>query len=261
MAKQVQGKPRAAAGTAPSEGRQVTTANPSGEGLPHLPGDFPLFVLKSHPNRWQLFGDELLPALGNIKMIPGAACVTETGDWSMAKARAEAEGWTIIPYEVIDGGYVREHDSSRKDTNGNQLHFYTDRWQKPFAVAGRPEMERDEDGYRTFLRELIRIGMIPLPSPQFLDKFADRVRQRLLDLAAAGLKKPAQEDAANGTLKAIDKMRLDLESNPSVYETYTGPKVSLPDTKAATPDPKIAVPKSGGRKVAMPSEEGEDAEP
>lgn len=259
MAKQVQGKPRAAAGSAPSEGRQVTTANPGGEGLPHAPGDYPLFVLKAHPNRWQLFGEELLPSLGNIKIVPGQACVTETGDWSMAKARAEAEGWTIIPYEVIDGGYVREHDSNRRDTNKALIPFYTDRWQKPFAVAGRPEMERDEKGYQDFLRELIRIGMIPLPTPQFLDKFADRVKQRLIDLAAAGLKKPAQEDAANGTLKAIDKMRAELETNPSIFTTYTGPKVQLGGSEV--PDPKIAVPKSGGRKVSPPPEAGEELEP
>jgi hypothetical protein len=202
-------------------------------------------------------GDELLPVLGQIKLVPGLNCVTETGDWAMAKARAEAEGWTIIPYEVLEGGYVREHDSGKKDVHGNKLHIYTSCFEKPYSVAGRPEMESDAVGYREFLRGLISIGMVQLPPPQFLDKFADRVRQRLVDLAAAGINKPGQQDAANATLLAIDKMKAQLEANPGIYETYTGPKIEL----SGAPNPKVAIPKSGGRsKTTTPPEEGDESE-
>lgn len=243
MAKHLKSKPRAATGTSPSEGRSVQTPTATGtSGLPHLPSEYPMFVFKSHPNRWQLMGEELLPVLGCIRLVPGQNCVTQEGDWSMTKARAEAEGWTVIPYEAIEGGYVREHDSDRKDDKGQALHLYMDRWQKPYAVAGRPEIRRDENGYREFLRALIQGGLIQLPTPEFLDKFSDRVKQRLVDLAAAGINKPAQEDAANNTLKAIDKMREDIESNPGVYESYAGPKISISSDGRST----VVTPPAGG---------------
>ena len=137
----------------------------------------PRFFYIHHPARWECIegekGWEWLPRLGKMKLTPGVNGVRQGRgthgqiDDSLARMQKEKNGWTVIPYEVIEGGYCWAYKGKR-----GTVHL--SRWNNPKMVGNQVIMQTDTTGYNAFRRGLIEDGHIPAPDPEMLERLMDR---------------------------------------------------------------------------------------
>lgn len=170
----------------------------------------PAWWYMAHPSRWYCVGGEWLPQLGKLSSRPGQANVKQDGDTSLAETLARKEGWQILPWDVIEGGYVQVFDGVR-----GPVHL--SRWEMPRQVGAQLVMLSDEEGYRSFLRYLLAEGIVAQPDPVVLDVLIERQTQRVNNNANR-LHEPlikARHDADASLLEQMHAGKARLEQAPA----------------------------------------------
>ena len=189
----------------------------------------PNFLLLAHPRRWQVMAGEVLPCLHELRQSPGVENVSPRGaDMTPAISKKLKDGWTIIPHNVIEGGYVRKFDGYR-----GPVHL--SRWQTPRQIglrAAKPVV--DLVGYHEFLRDLLKRGIVPAPLPEVLDELVDRARSTVERLAGNTL----TEAGKARHQRAVDEMHIiEIACGYRKPKPKSGPKRK----RAAKPKPTEAV--------------------
>lgn len=147
----------------------------------------PRFYYMAHPSRWECIetdkGWEWLPRLGKLKLTPGTNAVRQGRgrhgqvDDSLAIITKQKAGWTVIPYEVIEGGYCWRYE-------GRKGAVHLSRWAQPKQVGNQTIMQTDTDGYNAFRSMLLADGHIPAPDPEMLSIIRDRQLKEVNEAAA-----------------------------------------------------------------------------
>lgn len=137
----------------------------------------PRFYYMAHPSRWECVegadGWEWLPRLGKMKLTPGVGGVRQGRgrhgqiDDTLARMHKEKNGWILIPYEVIEGGYCWSYQGKR-----GTVHL--SRWNNPKMVGNQVLMQTDTAGFNAFRRGLVENGHIAPPDPEMLELLMDR---------------------------------------------------------------------------------------
>lgn len=153
-------------------GRPAVTTQAGAPKLPLSPNSRWWYI--SHPARWQCIDGEWLPVLAQMRATPGVNGVDKDGDTAGAETRLRREHWTVIPWDVVEGGYVVQYDGARGPV-------YLSRWESPRMVAGQAVVTTDDAGYREFLRGLVANGVIRPPDPHTIDAITERQRIRVAE--------------------------------------------------------------------------------
>lgn len=132
----------------------------------------PAWWYMAHPSRWMCVNGEWLPQLAKLSSKPGQSNVRSNGDTSYAETMARKEGWTIITWDAVEGGYLRVFD-------GVAGAVHLSRWETPRQVGAQLVILPDEDGYHAFLRHLLEAGYIAPPDPIVLDVLMERQAARV----------------------------------------------------------------------------------
>ena len=159
-----------------------------------------------HPARWQCIDGEWLPVLAKMRATPGVNGVDKDGDTSGAETKHRREHWTVIPWDVVEGGYVTEYDGVRGPVR-------LSRWETPRMVAGSVVLTSDEPGYHEFLRGLVASGVVRAPDPYTLDGLRERQRIRV------------QENSKRAGSDPEAQRRLDLDK--TLLTNMEGAKVPM----------------------------------
>ena len=158
------------AGSTAFAGRAATLPTMQQTRLNHEP--VPAWWYMAHPSRWYCVGGEWLPQLGKLSSRPGQSNVKPDGDTSFAESLARKEGWQLLPWDVVEGGYVQVFDGVR-----GLVHL--SRWETPRQVGTQLVILSDEEGYRGFLRYLLAEGIVAAPDQVVLDVLIERQAQRV----------------------------------------------------------------------------------
>ena len=140
------------------------------------------FFLCSHPSRWALFGDRLLPILDRMKIKPGVNGVDHRGDYGLSMLQRQREGWTVIPWDAVachaNGREYPEYIATYEGKNGpiHQLIWSTPNQLNSTAAA---TWATDSVGYRRFLGDLVDNGIIPPPDPNLLTHLIERAQAEI----------------------------------------------------------------------------------
>ena len=132
----------------------------------------PNFLYCHHPERWQIMDGEVLPVLHKLEQSPGVANVSPRngGDMSGAIGVKVKNGWTIIPHDVIPGGYVRKFEGAF-----GPIHLT--KWETPRQHGLRAyDPKVDITGYREFLRDLMNRGVLQPPMEHILETLVERAQ-------------------------------------------------------------------------------------
>jgi len=168
----------------------------------------------AHPNRWQFLDGEWLPVLSRLSQRPGAKNVTKDGDTAHAETLLRKGGWSIIPWDAVDGGYVTVYD-------GRNGPVHLSRWETPRQVGTQVVMTTDQDGYRAFLRGLIADGYVAPMDPMVADAMIESQRQRV-ENNANRLHEPTVKARYDRDLAKLTAMQAALENPPAVEPAKRG---------------------------------------
>lgn len=167
--------------------------------LPHRAT--PKFWLRSHPMRWHLVDGEWLPQLGTVKADLGANGVDKGGNMDHAFMLSQAGGWTVIPWDAIEGGYLRGWPAQGGD-------YHCTAWEHPRWHGHRVlESKVDTDGYHAFLRQMIEDGYIPAPDPDILEQIHVDQQQKEVDRLAKESHKPGVQPVYEASKAKLQQMR------------------------------------------------------
>ena len=178
----------------------------------------PNFLFIHHPNRWQIINGELLPVLAELRQSVGQNFVgpRANGEMSPAIAKFIEDGWTVIPHDVIPGGYVRKYDGA----NGA---VHLTKWQTPRQHGLRAlEPKTDTSGYVAFLKDLVDRQVINRP-PEY-------VVEQLVANARAAMERAAPYTATEAGKAEYEKLKTNLEA----VEVATGFRVETEVVKPKT---------------------------
>lgn len=182
--------------------------------LPHRAT--PFFLLRSHPMRWHMVDGEWLPQLGTIKADLGSNGVDKSGNMDHAFMLSQAAGWTVIPRDAIEGGYLRAWPAQGGD-------YHCTRWEQPRWHGNRVlESKVDTDGYHAFLRQMIADGFIPAPDPDILEQIH-------LDQQQKEVERLAKESHKPGVMPVYEASKLKLEQMRAAIDKLRTP--AEPPTK------------------------------
>jgi len=159
-----------------------------------------------HEARWTCMDGEWLPQLGIMRLDPGVDGVAEGGSKKIAEMDAKAKGRTLIPHDAIKltmpdrTSYVRAFKVRAGENRTGKHHMSV--WETPKQIGAKVIIKSDTDGYRDWLRALVREGYIPPPDPDIVDALLDSQRQRLE--AAAGSNNPKRAERAQARLEEME---------------------------------------------------------
>ena len=171
----------------------------------------PAFWFIAHPNRWQFLDGEWLPVLSRLSQRPGAKNVTKDGDTAHAETLLRKGGWTVIPWDAVDGGYVTVYDGTRGAV-------HVSKWETPRQVGAQVVMTTDQDGYRAFLRGLITDGYIAPPDPLVLEAMIEQQTQRV-ENNANRLHEPTVRARYERDFAKLEAMRVAAAAPPEAPAT------------------------------------------
>ena len=176
----------------------------------------PDFTLTHHPARWYEKDGELLPLLGRMSHQRGVNNVDHYGDTTRAEVNLQKGGWTLLDPSTCpasmtpDGieGYVRAFDGRR-----GPIHVTA--WEYPRPHGVRVVWARDEEGYREWLRHLMREGHIAPPDPVVVDSLREQLESRRA-------RKAAQADLNPYARQAVEKIDADLARLDEAWSKVEG---------------------------------------
>ena len=156
------------------------------------------FFYVSHPSRWGLFGDQLLPILAKLHITPGLNGVDHRGDHHGAVLAYQREGWTVIPWDAVPcvafgkevGQYITTYTGKFGDIN-------VEVWRRRHQINGSAPATWDSDmeGYTKFLSSLIEAGIVKTPDPRLYDHLINTKRAEIDRMTPRAVNAPALERA------------------------------------------------------------------
>lgn len=172
-----------------------------------------LSFLAAHPARWQVLGEQVVPLLGSVKMIPGLLAVQRTrgGQWALHDLRAELDrlGWTLVPHDAVPPEEAAKGRTSiyyqpegRPDL---KLH-YCER-----ATAGSRETRCDEARWLRYLSWLVESGTVAAPSLEQLELLEEKLEERHVDAVDKAQKVPSFRARAETHAKQMEVVRSAIE--------------------------------------------------
>jgi len=210
-------EPGARVGTVASEivGSDLTT-QPAAVRLPTAEPS-PLFLLLYRPDRLQIIGGRMLPALHKLELLPGASNVDGTAarpNASVAIAEAQRRGWEVIPYRAHpSGSYMR-----RTQVRGGWAHHL---WCESL-LQGSDRSRTDHDAYADWLEGLMSDGTLTPIMPHAVEAAVERLEQeraRLSDRATVQPSAAADLRSVEAALAAARARLAEIDNPVAVAET------------------------------------------
>ena len=140
------------------------------------------FYYIHHPDAWHLVetkaGFEWMPRLRAFRLTPGVNGVRQTrgknpkADDRAARVNLADRGYTVIPYDSIDGGYCWKYV-------GRTGSVYLERWAVPKQVGNRTILKSDQEGLWAFCRHLLAKGFVDMPDRDVLEIMEDVHKQSI----------------------------------------------------------------------------------
>lgn len=185
----------------------------------------PAFWYKHHPSRWTFRNGEWVPFLLPLYADPGVANVDQHGGTEAAEVAMRRKGWTLIPWDAIEGGYCIAYE-------GVAGPVHMSRWESPKLVAGQTRIVADEEGYWAFCKSLVG-RYIELPDPDFIAVQIERQEKKVEEWREKAPSSPFHRDALAVEEALLEKMR-------SAMDALYNPPAEDGETEAPKPAPKRA---------------------
>lgn len=163
----------------------------------------PAFWYKHHPSRWTYRDGEWVPFLLPLYADPGVANVDQHGSTEVAEVSMRRKGWTLIPWDAIEGGYCIAYE-------GVAGLVHMSRWETPKMVAGQTRITSDEEGYWAFCKSLIG-RYIELPDPDFIAVQIERQEKKVEEWREKAPSSPFHRDALAVEEGLLEKMKAAME--------------------------------------------------
>ena len=175
------------------------------------------FFYVSHPNRWGLFGDDLLPVLSKLHVTPGLNGVDYRGDHHGAILAYQRDGWTVIPWDVVPCvAFGKEHPEYITTYTGKHGEINVEIWRRPYQMNGSAPATWDSDmeGYKKFLLSLIDAGVIQPPDHRVIKHLINTKRAEIDRMTPRAVNSPALERALSVAKKQLSTLEI-LSNGPS----------------------------------------------
>ena len=166
------------------------------------------FYYIHHPDAWHLVetkaGFEWMPRLRSFRLTPGVNGVRQTrgknpkADDRAARVTLADRGYTVIPYNAIEGGYCWKYQ-------GRKGPVYLERWAIPKQVGNRTILKSDQEGLWAFCRHLMTTGLIAQPDRDVLEMIAD-VQGQSIERDAGNCHIPATAARHAENVRRLDGM-------------------------------------------------------
>lgn len=163
----------------------------------------PAFWYKHHPSRWTFRNDEWVPFLLPQYADPGVANVDQHGGMEVAEVSMRRKGWTLIPWDAIEGGYCIAYD-------GVAGPVHMSRWESPKIVAGQTRITSDEEGYWDFCKSLVG-RYIDVPDPDFIAVQIERQEKKVEEWREKAPSSPFHRDALAVEESLLQRMKAAME--------------------------------------------------
>lgn len=228
---------------------QATEAPVTAASLPNIKPE-PDFIFFVNPARWDIheYSDgtqELLPTLSKLKLDPGVGGVTETGDYTYAKARRMRDGQIEVPRMYGPDDYV----AKLRVRSGWLFH---ERWRK-FIPNGSQIVERhreaEHDAFLHFLHDVCAGNWpalpsgIPAPIPEVIEGRQELYRAKLIrqvEQAGTNPMKAASAEATQARIEALQEFKDNLAAGSTVIPPKPGKQTLAQKLKATvTKKPKV----------------------
>lgn len=214
------------------QGSQADTLTGAGSAEKLRMRPTPNFLFCHHPERWQVMNGEVLPALHKLSQDPGVANVSPRGggDMSPAIGIKVKNGWTIIPHDVIEGGYVRKFE-------GAYGAIHLTKWETPRQHGLRAyDPKTDGAGYRAFLKDLLDRGVVQPPPSHILDVLISRA-QACVDRAAPHTATKAGQAMYDRAVSEFHAVEVACGVRPAPAKTKTKAKTKRKSRAKVKPSP------------------------
>jgi hypothetical protein len=220
MPKQMKDTPRAARqprGVPTNEQTPDLGGRPKGTRPPPRGEHRPPYFICTHPERWCVIDDKVVPFVRRLRCTPGANAIDRDDQkrpvMGAAFTELEAQGWTILPWDVDGKG--RSYMRAVEGTN-----MWVDRWTTVYS--GATDETFDSKSFAAWLSELIERGVIPACPPYVLARMKTQQQKLVAKLRdekkAANDARIAKMDAAIAVIdEALESM--DLEPAPASEST------------------------------------------
>jgi hypothetical protein len=169
-------------------------------------GGRPDFTLKHHPARWQEIAGELLPVLSTMSHRPGVNNVDHYGDTTRAEVDAQREGWTLIPLSACPGHMTPDGQDGYVRVYRGHGAIHVTAWEKPRTLGNRVVWDRDEEGYREWLRHLMREGVVGAPDPVVVEILREQLIQKRDRKAVSADVNPYAREAVGHIDVALERL-------------------------------------------------------
>lgn len=177
----------------------IDEGSPGGEPLTRAP-DAPAFFYAAHPERWQVFGGQIVPQLARIKIRGGLGGIGSSRNGrptriGQVRARWGERGWTVIPLDAIPdehatAGEPRSYLWQPEGRPNLHLSIYE------LCFSGSARTACDESRFCAFLAHLVTSGIVA-PCPIYvLERMRDDERRRADRAADAAHNVPSQAPVA-----------------------------------------------------------------
>lgn len=163
----------------------------------------PAFWYIHHPARWSYRDGEWVPWLSTMIADPGVSNVDQHGSTEAAEVAKRRRGWTLIPWDAIEGGYCISYE-------GVAGPVHMSRWETPKLVAGQTRIANDEEGYWAFCRSLVG-RYIELPDPDFIAVQIERQEKKVEEWREKAPSSPFHRDALAVEEALLEKMRVAMD--------------------------------------------------
>lgn len=207
------------------------------------------FIYFVMPSRWTVHEytdgtQELLPTLSKLKLDPGVGGVSETGDYTLAKAKRMRNGEIEIPRIYGPDDYVKE----LRVRSGT---LYHERW-RSFVPNGSQIVERhtpeDHDAYLHWLHDVCAGKWpalpqgIPIPIPEVLEGQQEMLTAKLhrqIEQAATNPLKAGNAEATMAKIETIEEFKETLETGDLTIAPKPGKQTLSQRVKAAVSKKKV----------------------
>ncbi len=157
----------------------------------------PPFFLRSHPERWTVCGDAIVPEFGRLVIQAGVNGASDLGgklDVNDARGMAERKGWTLIPVDCVPPEHVKPGQRPSyiyRPVGRPDVHLLI--YER--CYPGSTRIDRDEAGYLRFCAYLQERGIVPPPKLYALEKLRDKLVHQRDELRSKAAEHPAYAGA------------------------------------------------------------------
>lgn len=191
------------------------------------------FVFLAHPAQWDVVntgdGPRLVPRLREFSFEPGVAGVEQVkGSWDGRPDRALTElarkGWSVIPRRrpVVAHGETFLDYALCYEGHKGLVHLPV--WKRPYIRGGEVVIDFDDDGWHTFLVNLLDEGVVAGPDRQAL-----RAHELSMRSSLARHRTSAERSAFAIEVAELYERKLDA------FKVYQGGKSRRPAGPAVEP--------------------------